>query len=438
VTIQARAAGRRPPVAILAPSVCLGAIAVAAVGIAITLTGGHLGTWTAPFLMRWAPRVDRHAIITAVVFAGALKVAPALLTRARDGLAFALASYALALALGLSLNLAHNGVRGWWAMFATGAHGSYEGHFEYLLGLPLLRGGIGHFLRDFPTLLQHAPTHVKGNPPGPLIAMHLLGIHTAAQLAALCIIAGSLCVPLAYDLGRTLGGERRGRIAALLASFTPSMLLFGVSSLDYVFAALGLATAALLVRRDPRALAAGAALAALAAFCSWLLLAIPAYAALVVHQRDGARRAALVALIALGGVVALDGALWLATGYDPISALRATASFYRHGAAAGRPYAYWVLGSPAAWALMLGLPLVWYSLRAAQHGDESARALWLIIAVASLLGFTKAETERIWLPFAPLACVAAAAAVPAGRLRPNLLLLASQAIAVELLFFTVW
>ena len=51
---------------------------------------------------------------------------------------------------------------------------------------------------------------------------------------------------------------------------------------------------------------------------------------------------------------------------------------------------------------------------------------------------TGGETERIWLPFVPLACVAAAAAVPAGRLRPVLTFLVFQAMVVELLFFTVW
>jgi hypothetical protein len=61
-----------------------------------------------------------------------------------------------------------------------------------------------------------------------------------------------------------------------------------------------------------------------------------------------------------------------------------------------------------------------------------------ILAVAALLGFTKAETERIWLPFAPLACVAAAAVLPVARLRAVLAVLAVQALVLELLFDTVW
>jgi hypothetical protein len=44
----------------------------------------------------------------------------------------------------------------------------------------------------------------------------------------------------------------------------------------------------------------------------------------------------------------------------------------------------------------------------------------------------------VWLPFVPLACVAAAGALKPRRLRLVLGLLAVQAIAVELLFFTVW
>ena len=62
----------------------------------------------------------------------------------------------------------------------------------------------------------------------------------------------------------------------------------------------------------------------------------------------------------------------------------------------------------------------------------------LAIAVASVLGFTRGETERIWLAFTPLACVAAAAVVPVSRLRPVLTILAVHALAVEVQLFTVW
>jgi len=103
-----------------------------------------------------------------------------------------------------------------------------------------------------------------------------------------------------------------------------------------------------------------------------------------------------------------------------------------------RPYSFWLFGSPTAWAVMIGLPITWYSLRSLAAGEASAIAVWALVAVAAVLGVTGGETERIWLPFVPLACVAAAAAVPASRLRPVLTFLVFQALVVELLFFTVW
>jgi hypothetical protein len=56
-----------------------------------------------------------------------------------------------------------------------------------------------------------------------------------------------------------------------------------------------------------------------------------------------------------------------------------------------------------------------------------------------VLGFTKAETERIWLFLAPFVCLAAAATLEQRpRLRPLLAALALQAVLYELLFDTVW
>ena len=59
-----------------------------------------------------------------------------------------------------------------------------------------------------------------------------------------------------------------------------------------------------------------------------------------------------------------------------------------------------------------------------------------MIAVAAVLGFTKAETERIWLFLAPFVCLAAAES--GAPLRPVLAALAAQALVYEVLFETVW
>jgi hypothetical protein len=183
---------------------------------------------------------------------------------------------------------------------------------------------------------------------------------------------------------------------------------------------------------------AGAVAAATFTFFSWLLFAIPAWAVLLTLRRDGLRRAAALAGLCALALAAVYAVLWLTLGYDPIATVRATSAAYRHGISHFRPYAYWLFGSPSAWWLALGLPVGWYALRGLGTRDASAIALFAVILVSAVLGLTKAETERIWLPFVPLACVAAAAVLPVRRLPAVLWFLVAQALAIQLLFDTVW
>jgi hypothetical protein len=168
-------------------------------------------------------------------------------------------------------------------------------------------------------------------------------------------------------------------------------------------------------------------------------LAVGAWAALVVLQREGWRPALAVAAGCAAGWAALNGALAAAYGYDPIGTLLATDGVYRNSVASVRPYVFWAFGSPVAWGVMLGLPIAAAAVRAVVRRDPAAMALVVVLAIATLGGFTKAETERIWLIFVPLAC-AAAAPVLAGCRRPRLVLgaLAAQALVAQVLFFTVW
>lgn len=425
----------------LPKAVCGVLLLATAVGLALMAAGQDLGVPTPPFIMRWEPSLSVLVLVPLAVIPGLIALVPAIVARLPTGAGTAAVLFVLSVVLGLAVNLAHSGTRGWYGMFLfkVGSHASFEGHFEYLPGLPLLRNGIGWYLKHFAALYPQMPTHVKGNPPGPLIALHLLGTTTPQSMAALCVAVGSLCAPCAYAIGRELGDERRGRVAGLLTAFSPAVVLFGVTSADFAFAGLGSLAALLLLRGHASRgwLAAGAVAVAVSTFCSWLLLAIPAWAAIVVWRRHRLQAAVEVAVASVVGVLLLNGALALAYGYDPFSALRALHSAYVHGNAATRPYVFWLFGSPAAWAVMLGLPIVWFSLIALTEGDAAALALWAVIAVASVLGVTKAETERIWLPFVPLACVAAAA-VPIRRLRLLLGALAAQALVITVLFFTVW
>jgi methylthioxylose transferase len=418
--------------------VIFGAAATAATGLLIRHLHGGLGTATPPFVMVWGPRLDPLAVVSALAVAAGIAVAPRLPRALRGPPAFATGVLALALGLGLALNLARAGTAGWYAIFDLGPGGSFEAANEYLPGLPALSYGARFYLDRFAELVPSLPVNVAGHPPGPLLVLHALGLSTAAGAAALCIAAGALGAPLTFALGRSLLDERQARVAALLFATSPLTLLFGVTSFDYAFATCGLASACLLVSDRGAARAAGACALAAASLMSWALLAVGAWAVIVTWRRRGARPALALAAGCAAAWLALNGALAAAYGYDPIGTLQATEAVYRHSVASVRPYAFWAFGSPVAWGAMLGLPIAVAAVRSAARGDDAAVALAVVIAIAAVGGFTKAETERIWLFLVPLACVAAAPAIDARRLRFVVGLLLAQALVVEVLFDTIW
>jgi hypothetical protein len=153
------------------------------------------------------------------------------------------------------------------------------------------------------------------------------------------------------------------------------------------------------------------------------------------HER---RRAAGIAASCAAALAAWHGLLAVAYGWDPLAALRATERLYRNSLASARPYRFWVLGSPVAWLVTVGLPIAAGVVVAAVRRRPVGLALVAVIAVAAACGFTKAETERIWLFLTPLAAVAAADVLPPRRLRLALAALALQALGWQLLFNTVW
>jgi hypothetical protein len=381
-----------------------------------------------PFVGHWRPQADPLLAVTIACFAGAVAVGPRLLG-ARPWV-FGLAAFDLTLILRLALAAGGGGTAQWSAMFdLTG----FEGPNEYLPALGALDFGAGFFVDRFAELVPSLPVHAAGHPPGLLLVLRALGIDSPGGMAALCIGVGALSAPLTYVVGRAVLEERQARIAALLLTVAPGALLFGASSADAVYLTLGLLAAWPLVAG--RRIAGAVALAA-ASFFAWSLLAVGAWAAVVAWRRDG-RRAAFGLAAACGVVlVAFYALLHAATGFDPIGTLRSTEEVYRAGIASMRPYWFWLFGSPVAFLVVLGLPISWAALRALTRGDGLAVAIFAVIAVAAVGGFTKAETERIWLFLAP--CVCLAAATERFPLRPVLAALAVQAVLYELAFETVW
>jgi hypothetical protein len=416
------------------------AAATIAYGFAGRADGTRLGASLAPFLWQWRPSLRDSTLPAVAVLAIGAWLAPRLRAPAVRPWVFAAATLALGLALRLALGSARSGVDGLWAVFDLGNH---EAANEYLPALPALDLGAAFFLDTFAEVGTSLPVHAIGHPPGLLLTLHWLGIDGAPGMAALTIGVGALAIPLTYLLARELLDEHRARAAALLYVFAPSAVLYGATSADALYATLALAAAiplALAARSPARAgaLPVGSAVLAVASFFSYANLAIGAWATLLAAQRAGLRRAARLAITCGVALAVAYTLLHLGTGYDPLGVLRATESVYREGIASRRPYEFWLFGSPVAFLCALGLPIAWFALRSAGARYAPAVALVAVIVVASVLGFSKAETERIYQFLVPLACVSAAASLPLRWLPLTLGALAAQALAIELLLYTVW
>lgn len=421
--------------------VALVAVAVVATGLTIHHRTGELGTASPPFVMGWMPDVELPWAIAAALACVLVVLGAERFLEARlPAPAVAAALFGVAVGLGLLVNAARAGVHAWYEPFdLQDGLARTNAINEYLPGLPTLENGLRNYLDRFAETVPSQSVNIAGHPPGPLLLADLFGATTAQTLAALVIAIGALCAPLACRLALAFDApERTARLAGLLTACAPILVLVGVTSFDFAYAAFGVGAALGLVARSWRWRLVGGAVFAVATLMSWALLGAGAWAAIAVWRRDGLRAAITVAALAGLAMAVLQGWLVAAYGYDPIGTLRATEQVYRDSLARVRPYWFWVLGSPVAWGVTLGPAIVAGALRGALQRWAPAVALVIIVVVAALGGFTKAETERIWLFMAPLACVAAAPALARWRTAPLLGGLLLQALALSLLMNTVW
>jgi hypothetical protein len=211
-----------------------------------------------------------------------------------------------------------------------------------------------------------------------------------------------------------------------------------VSSADSLYGTLGLLAACGLLAARPAIRRLGPPLLAIASFFSPALLAIGLWAfvvRVVRRERAAAVRLGLGCALAIAAFYVL---LRLVTGFDLFATIRTIDADYRRGVAGGRPYWFWLFGSPSAFLVALGVPVAWLAVRALGRREPSAVGLATVVVISSVLGYTKAETERIWIFLVPLACLAAATELPPRRLRLVLAALSVQAILAELLLNTIW
>ncbi|RYB93791.1 hypothetical protein EUA93_05090 [Nocardioides oleivorans] len=326
-------------------------------------------------------------------------------------------------------------------------------HHEYLVSAreitdvpAMLREYVDRIPRSHP---ENWPTHLAGHPPGAvLFFVGLVAVGLGGDLAAalvVCAVAASIPVAVLLAL-RALGVDRGARLAAPFLVLSPAAVYLGVSG-DAVFAALaawGLAAlAASATARSTRAMVGrGVAAGLLLGWCVMSSYGLPLLGLLALAVLWLARSwrplpvAALTALAVVLAFAALGFAWWEAY---PVLVDR-----YWDGIAATRPASYWVWGNIGALLVSAG-PLLGAGLAVTLRRHEGeprvlgalALAAAGAVVLADLSGMSKAEVERIWLPFVPWLTLSLAL-LPDSWRRWGLALQVTSALLVQHLLYTSW
>jgi hypothetical protein len=320
---------------------------------------------------------------------------------------------------------------------------SYGRHTDLVATL-----GPGGLLSSYVDRQPDLPGHLRAHPPGLLLVLRSLesvGAQGTGWQLALVLVAGAASAVAAVVALRAVAGEGPARAAAPFVAIVPAAV-FGTNA-DVVFGAAGLVAVALGVvatarsgrRADALAVAGGAAFAAalLGSYGVALLGVAVAVAA-------GATRAWRVLALWCGAAGACLAAVGLAWGFWWPAGLWQTHDEYRHSLARSRGYAYWLLGNPAVFAVLIGPAVVVGLTRLRGRPWVVVGGGLAAVAVAALSGMSSAETERIWQPFVPLVALGAAGlalgrdGARPGRVRPWLALQATVAIGLTAVLRSPW
>ncbi|WP_407342777.1 hypothetical protein [Pengzhenrongella phosphoraccumulans] len=336
---------------------------------------------------------------------------------------------------------------------APGIAGPLNSGYEYLpaaRGITDVPAMLHEFIGRIPLGPDGWPTHVAGHPPGALLFFVLLvRVGLGSPVAAgLVVTAVAATTPLAVLVtARALGAQTAARRALPFLVLGPVAIWQAVSA-DAVFAAVAAWGAAALALGAVRRSAAWSVVAGLvlgyAVMMSYglVLLGILAVAILLVARSWYPLPFALGAALGLVMVFAALGFAW----WEAFPALQ---DRYWAGAASRRPAAYWLWGNLAALLVASG-PVLGAAVACAARDmadavrRPSAHALgalaaagFAMVIVADLTLLSKAEVERIWLPFIGwmmLSC----AYLPERWRRPGLALQVGFAITVQHLLRTAW
>ncbi len=291
---------------------------------------------------------------------------------------------------------------------------------------------------------QNWPTHVAGHPPGMLlffVALVWLGLGGDLVAGVVVTVIAASIAPAVLVTVQRVGAESVARQAAPFLVFTPSAVYLAVSA-DAVMAAVAAWSMALL------ATAAGSTSRS---FMTWAALAGVLFGALVLMSYG----LALFAFVALGlvmGTRAYRVFVPCAVGAILVVLLPALAGFwwpeglgvlherYWDGIASERPGAYWTWANLALLVVTAG-PVVMAGVARVRMLPRPVVAVVLAAALAvvfaDLSQMSRAEVERIWLPFIPWLTVAVAA-LPERWIRGALASQLVITLALQHLLYTSW
>ena len=432
----AGARGRQAPIVAWLPLLAwIGLVGVGwAWGTALNARGVEILLNAPPLYGDWDLRIGPGAAIPIAVATAIAIAAPAARRTLGWGsllIAVALSAFAWAVALALAAG--------------PGAIAEpLEGPNEYLPAVALVESP-GELLGTFTERINEYTTHVRSHPPGMLLGLwglERIGLGGSLPAALLILGIAASAMPAALIALRAVAGEGSARLAAPFLVVVPAAVWIATSA-DALYMGVGAWAVALLViaiagapgRRSDLAALGGGLTFGVTAFLSYGLVLLAAIALAVAVSR---RRPRPLVLAALGsGLVALA---FLAAGFWWLDGFFAVREQYLTSIARNRPYELFVVANLAAFAIVIG-PALFVALARLR-----ARRVWLLVggalaavAIADLSGMSKAEVERIWLPFVPWVLLAAAA-LPADPRSTRTLIgaQAAVAIAVQVGVWTVW
>ena len=306
-------------------------------------------------------------------------------------------------------------IDGWQRGFA----GRLTAQHEYLRQVPTITD-IPVAVRTFASrIVDYQPhswmTHVSGHPPGALLTfvwLDRLGLGGGAWAGLLCLLVGSSAATAVVVTLRAVGDEVTARRAAPFVALAPTAIWVAVSADGYFagVAGWGIALCALATRSAGRkSVLLGAAAGLLLGWSIFLSYGLPLMGVLVLavlacsddwRARTRVVLPGMLSALAVVAAFAIAGFWWF-DGYVLVQ------QRYWQGIACDRPFQYWIWANLASVVCAVGLGSLAGIGKAFDLGSIRRRSgLHLLviaaaaaIVVADLSQLSKAETERIWLPF---------------------------------------